>query len=112
MSCADLRWDKLISIIFKLNRVDISDEKVDEMSYHERCETLKKNLVLIARYFQYRVNMFFKIIVLDGPLGKTQYYAIRVEFQVRGSPNIRCFIWILNAPKLIKVDIDDYRKLG
>ena len=112
MSCADLRWDKLISIIFKLNRVDISDEKVDEMSYHERCETLKKNLVLIARYFQYRVNMFFKIIVLDGPLGKTQYYAIRVEFQVSGSSNTRCFIWILNAPKLIKVEIDDYRKLG
>ena len=32
--------------------------------------------------------MFFKVIVLDGPLGKTQCYPIRVEFQVRGSPNI------------------------
>ena len=92
LSCADLRWNELISIIFKLNRVDISDEEVDEMSYHERCDTLNKNPVLVARHFQYRVEMFFKIIVLDGPLGKTQYYAIRVEFQVRGSPHTHSFI--------------------
>ena len=70
LSCADLRWNELISIIFKLNRVDISDEEVDEMSYHDSCHTLNKNPVLVARHFQYRVEMFFKIIVLDGPLGK------------------------------------------
>ena len=46
--------------------------------------------------------MFFKSSVLDGPLGKTQYYAIQVEFQVRGSPHIHPFIWILNAPKFAK----------
>ena len=46
--------------------------------------------------------MFFKSSVLDGPLGKTQYYAIQVEFQVRGSPHIHSFIWILNAPKFAK----------
>ena len=34
LSCADLRWNEVISIIFKLTRVDISDEKVDEMSYY------------------------------------------------------------------------------
>ena len=80
------------------------------MSYHERCDTLNKNPVLVARHFQYRVEMFFKINVLDGPLGKTQHYAIRVEFQVRGSPHIHSFIWIINAPKLTKVNNDDYRK--
>ena len=37
---------------------------------------------------------------MNGPLGKSKYYAIRVEFQVRGSPHIHSFIWILNAPKL------------
>ena len=78
------------------------------MSYHERCDTY---LVLVARHFQYRVEIFFKIIVLDGPLEKSQYYAIPVEFQVRGSLHIHSFIWILDAPKLTKVfDIDDYRK--
>ena len=38
--------------------------------------------------------MFFKTSVLDGSLGKTQYYVIRVEFQVRGSPDMHSFIWI------------------
>ena len=76
MSCADLTWNELISIMFKLNRTDISDEEVDEMSYHERCDTLNKNPVFVARHFQNRIEMFFKIIVLDGSLGKTQYYAI------------------------------------
>ena len=110
LSCADLRWNELISIIYKLNRVDISDEEVDEMSYHERCDTLNKNPVLVARHFQYRVEIFFKTIVLDGPLGKTQYYVIRVEFQVRGSPHIHSCIWILNAPKLTKVTLVNIKK--
>ena len=57
LPCADLRWNELISIIFKLTRVDISDAEVDEMSYHERCDTLNKNPVLVARHFQYRVEM-------------------------------------------------------
>ena len=84
----ELRWNELISITFKLNRIDISDEEVDEMAYHGRCGISNKNPVLVARYFQYRVEMFFKIIAL----GKTQYYAIRVEFQVRGSPHIHSLI--------------------
>ena len=74
LSCADLRWNEVISIIFKLTRVDISDEKVDEMSYYERCDTLNKNPVLVTRHSHYRVEMFFKIfsnIVLDGPFGKS-----------------------------------------
>ena len=62
LSCADLRWNELISIIFKLNRVDISDEEVDEMSYHKKCDTLNKNPVIVARHFQYKVEIFFKLL--------------------------------------------------
>ena len=54
----------------------------------------------VARHFQYRAELFFNVTALDGPLGKTNYYAIRVEFQVRGSPHVHSFIWILNAPHL------------
>ena len=54
--------------------------------------------------------MLFKVTALDDPLWKTQYYAIRVEFQVRGSPHIHSFIWILNAPKLTKFNIDEFIK--
>ena len=52
------------------------------MTYFERCNYLNSNPVLLARHFQYRVEVFKEIIV-NGPLGKVKYYAIRVEFQVR-----------------------------
>lgn len=55
------------------------------MSYQKRREILDKNVALAARHFQYRVKNFFKVDVVNGPLGITQYYAIRDEVQVRGS---------------------------
>ena len=110
LSCIDLRWNELISINCKLNGIDVADEDIDTLSYDERCDTLNKNPVLVARYFQYRAEMFFKVVVVDGPFGKTQYYAIRVQFQVRGSPHIYSFIWVLNAPKLTKFNKDEYTK--
>ena len=100
----------MISIIFKLNGIDIADEDIDRLSYYERCDTLNKNPVLVARHFQYRVEMFFIVIVLDGPLGKTQCYTIRVEFQVRGNTHIYSFIWILTGPKLTKFNVSEYTK--
>ena len=103
LSCAELRWNELISIIFKLNGIDIADEDIDRLSYHERCDTLNKYPVLVERHFQYKAEN-------DGPLGKTQYYAFRVEFQVRGTPHIHSFIWILNALKLTKFSIDECTK--
>ena len=39
-------------------------------------------------------------MILDGPLGKTKYYAICIEFQERGSPYVHPFIWIFNAPNI------------
>ena len=54
------------------------------------------------------MELFFKTIILDGPLGKINYYAIRVEFQVRESPHVHLFTWILNAPKLSKCNIEEY----
>ena len=92
LSCADLRWNELVEIIPKLNRLDISDDVIKNMTYQESGNTLNKNPVVVARHFQYRLEIFFKVIVLDGPLVKTSYYAIRVEFQVRGSLHINSFM--------------------
>ncbi|XP_066928370.1 uncharacterized protein [Clytia hemisphaerica] len=108
LSCADLRWNELISIIYKLKGQNVTNEFIENLSYHERCDLLNSNPVLVARHFQYRVEVFFKEIVLDGPLGKTTYYAIRVEFQVRGSPHIHSFLWILNAPTLTPETKSEY----
>ena len=40
-------------------------EDIERMSYQERCEALSKNVALIARNFQYRVKVSFKIIVMN-----------------------------------------------
>ena len=39
-------------------------------------------------------------MILDGPLGKAKYHAIRIEFQESGSPHVHSFIWIFNAPNI------------
>ena len=108
LSCADLRWNELVSIISKLKGENLTDEQIINMSYFERCSYLNQNPVLLARHFQYRVETFFKVIIINGPLGKVTYYAIRVEFQVRGSPHIHSFLWVLNAPVLDKNNVDSY----
>ena len=63
---------------------------------------LSNNPVLVARHFQYNVEVFSKEVILDGPLGKMKYYAVHIEFQERGSPHIHSFIWILSAPNVEK----------
>ena len=72
LSCADLRWEELPYIINKLNNLGLSDEELKNLSYQESCNLLSNNPVLVARLFQYKVEVFFKEIILDGPLGKTK----------------------------------------
>ena len=50
------------------------------------------------------------MIVVDDPLGKVKYHAIRVEFEVQGGPHIHSFLWIIDAPVLSKDNIDEYIK--
>ena len=90
-------WGKLPYIINKLNNLGLCDEELKNLSYQERCNLLNKNLVLVVRHFQYKVEVFFKEIILDGLLGKTKY-AIRLEFQEWSSPHVHSFVWIFNAP--------------
>ena len=58
--------------------------------------------------FSIELKPSFKQFFLNGPLGRVKYYAIRVEFQVCGSPHIHFFLWILNAPVLNKDNIQEY----
>ena len=100
LSSADLRWEELPYIINKLNNLGLSEEEQRTLSYKDMCNLLNNNPVLVARHFQYKVEVFFKDIIFDGPLGKTKYYAICIEFQERGSPHVHSFIWILNPPNI------------
>ena len=100
LSCADLQWEELIVIIRKLRGENICKDEIDNLSYFDKCADLNSNPVLLARHFQYRVENFFKEIILNGQLGKITYYAIRVEFQARGSPHVHCLLWAKSVPKL------------
>ena len=108
LSLADLKWNELVSIINKLNKQRLSQEDIRNLAYHHRCQLLNSNPIIVARHFLYRVEVFFKEIIIDGPLGKTKYYAIHVEFQVRGLPHVHCFLWMLNAPVLISDNKEEY----
>ena len=55
------------------------------------------------------MQVFFKEILLGGPLGKTSYNVYRVEFQYRGSSYIHSLLWIQKAPKLTP-DTEEYIK--
>ena len=48
------------------------------------------------------------MFITDGPFGKSKYYAIRVEFQIRGNPNIHSVIKVINDPELFPENIDEY----
>ena len=74
-------------------------EEIAGMDYFTRCKFLNDNPVTVVRRFQYRVEVFFReVILISGLLSNLKYYAIRVEFQVRGSPHIHSFLWVINEP--------------
>ena len=58
------------------------------------------------QHFQYQADLFFKKIIFYGPLGRNSYYAVLLEFLVRGSPHIQS--WLLNTPELLKETKDEY----
>ena len=91
MSCADLRREELPYIINKLNTLWLSDEELEWCS-QERCDLLNNNTVLLAMYFSYNFEEYFKEIILDDTLGKTRHYFVRTEFQEKGSPHVHLFI--------------------
>ena len=108
LSCADLRWNELVQIINRLNNMHLPNE--NDLDYFEKCSLLNQNPVLTARHFQYRVEAFFKEILLspDSPIGQVQHYVIKVEFQFRGSPHIHAFLWVPAAPVLNSETKDSY----
>ena len=57
---ADLRWNELVSIISGTNNLKLSKEGIEKMSYRDRCSLLNSNPVLVARHFQYSVEVFLK----------------------------------------------------
>ena len=101
LSCADLRWPELFQIIAKTRGHNMTDEEVEDLSYHERCSMLNFNPVIVTKHFQYNVETFFREVLLSNanPIGKIVYSALRIEFQVRGSPHLHALIWTSDCPQ-------------
>ena len=102
LSCADLRWHELFHILSRVRGENITDEEIDNLSYNEKCSLLNLNPVIVAKHFQHRVETFFKDVLLSNakPIGKIVYYALRIEFQMRGSPHLHSLIWTSDCPEL------------
>ena len=110
LSCADLRWPELFQIIARTKGNNMTDEEVEALSYHDRCSMLNLNPVIVAKHFQYRVETFFRQVLLTNanPIGKIVYYALRIEFQMRGSPHLHALIWTSDCPELTNDTKDAY----
>ena len=60
LSYADLPWNELIQIIAKLNLINLTNDDIKNMCFQDRCGALNKNPVLVARHFQYRVDVYLR----------------------------------------------------
>ena len=109
-SCADLRWPELFQIIARTQGKNMTDEQVEALSYNERCSMLNLNPVAVAKHFQHGVETFFTELLLSkkNPIGKIIYYALRIEFQMRGSPHLHALIWTSDCPKLTSDNKEAY----
>ena len=110
LSCADLRWPELFKIVARTQGSDITEDEIEALSYVERCQMLNVNPVVTAKHFQHKVETFFSEVLLSqsNPVGKITYYALRIEFQMRGSPHLHALIWTADCPKLTSENKDAY----
>ena len=67
------------------------DEELKSLSYRERSNLSNYIPVLLTIHFQYKVEVFFREIILDGPLHKTKHYAILIQSQKSGSTHVHSF---------------------
>ena len=101
LSAADLKWPDMIQTIAKQYGVHYTDDEVAALSFDEKSNWLKRNPVTAARHFHYRLTVFFQYFLKSTakPLGEIADYAIRIEFQARGSPRAHRVIWVKDAPE-------------
>ena len=102
LSAADTKWTNLLICLSKLlDGTNYTEADIDKVSWAERCRLVSSHPAACAKFFNHRVQKFFKHIVYSPhfPFGQLQYYFYMVEFQHRGSPHIHGLAWMKDAPK-------------
>ena len=101
LSAADTKWTQLLqSIHILIHKKNITEQEIENMPWTEKCKLISKDPGTCSRYFNNRVQKFFKHILKSpySPFGILTNSFYRVEFQHRGSPHIHGLLWIKNAP--------------
>ena len=100
LSVADYQWPEIIQAIASQRGEMLTDEDVHAMSWEQKSMYLRSNPVVACRMFQHRVQSFITTYLCSkaNPIGKVVHYAIKTEFQARGTPHIHALIWIEDAP--------------
>ena len=89
LSAADIQWPDVIQTIARQYGTILSDDDVKGMSFEDKSKWLRQNPVTAARHFHYRLQTFFQTFLKSRAqhIGELVDYAIRIEFQARGSPH-------------------------
>ena len=83
------------------------------MSYEEKCDLIRNDLVTIVRYFEHRLKCLWEILsALYDPFQgcELEDKHVRVEFQVHDSPHIHALLQLKDAPKYDKDKPESIRK--
>ena len=104
VTCAELEWTDLLRILSrKYWKKDLTHKGIKKMTYLKKCELLNCDPATVARHFQNRLELYFKAVLnssINNLGGKILYYAIKIEFQMRGSPHAHMLIWVSPHVKL------------
>ena len=108
LSAADLHWPEMIQAVAVQFGRKLSQKDILNISIADRSTYLHQNPITGIQMFQHRIEAFFSEYLLNGadPLGNITDYVIKIEFQMKGSPYVHCFLWVKDAPKVDK-DPDD-----
>ena len=109
VSCADLEWPDLYILLSRrfLDK-ELSAEDITRLSYQEKCDLLNRDPAIVARQFQYRLENYVQLCLKANslPLGAPLlYYAIKIEFQLRGSPHAHMLLWTKQLPQLLSLSV-------
>ena len=108
LSAADLHWPEMIQAVAVHFGKILTQKDVLKRSTADRSKHLCQNPIIGIQKFQHRLETFFSEYPLNDthPLGHITDYVIKIEFQMRGSPQAHCLLWVKDVPKIDK-DPDD-----
>ena len=94
LSAADLHWPEMIQAVCLQYGKRLSRNEVLQMSIAEQFNLLQQIPVTGVCMFQHRVESFFSQYILGSfqPLENVTDYAIKIKFQMRGSPHAHCLL--------------------